>query len=187
MLRVLFHTANYHNIGHNALICMVLTASTAEKDKKDRRKRSVMCSLRREEKDGTCLAQLTLPSGWWPSFTQKGQKADKETQAAKHPKVLVDVKYSAFETTGTTCSFRTKEERGGLQLPRVPVTPETPLGAITLIQPAQSYHQLAKDELMHMLMPQAPLYPNSKFYVPVFLQQPLTDQAPITAFTIKYG
>ena len=121
------------------------------------------------------------------SSEKRIKKADKETQAAKHPKVLVDVKYSAFETTGTTCSFRTKEERGGLQLPRVPVTPETPLGAITLIRPAQSYHQLAKDELMHMLMPQAPLYPNSKFYVPVFLQQPLTDQAPITAFTIKYG
>ena len=177
MLRVLFHTGNYHNIGHNARICMVLTASTSEKDKK-RRKRSVMCSLRREEKEGTCLAQLTLPSSWWPSFTKKGSSEEaKGHDLVKLPKILVDVKYSAFETLSGSCA--------DVSLWRTPVTPETPLGVITLTRPAQSYHQLAKDELMHMLMPQAPLYPNSKFYVPVFLEQPLTDQAPITAFTIK--
>ena len=70
---------------------------------------------------------------------------------------------------------------------RIPVAPETPLGAVTLSLPDQSYHQLAKDELVHMLMPQTPLYPNSQFYVPVFLeQQPLTsDEAPIAALTIK--
>ena len=71
------------------------------------------------------------------------------------------------------------------QSPKVPVTPETPIGVVTLTQPSQSYHQLAKDEMMHMLVPQASLYPSSKFYVPVFLEQPLTDTAPITAFTIK--
>ena len=71
------------------------------------------------------------------------------------------------------------------QSPKVPVAPETPIGVVTLTQPSQSYHQLAKDEMMHMLVPQASLYPNSKFYVPVFLEQPLTDTAPITAFTIK--
>lgn len=68
---------------------------------------------------------------------------------------------------------------------KIPLVPETPLGAVTLSLPDQSYHQLAKDELVHMLLPQAPLYPNSKFYVPVFLEQSLTDQAPITALTIK--
>ena len=68
---------------------------------------------------------------------------------------------------------------------KIPVAPETPIGKVTLTQAKQSYHQLAKDELMHMLMPQASVYPNSRFYVPVFLEQPLTDSAPIVAFTIK--
>jgi hypothetical protein len=68
---------------------------------------------------------------------------------------------------------------------RIPVAPDTPIGVVTLSLPEQSYHQLAKDELVHMLMPQAPLYPNSRFYVPVFLEEPLTDRAPITALTIK--
>merc|ERR1712223_1487154 len=251
VLRVLFHTANYHNIGHNSQICIVLTASMEASGsggshrKKDKRTKpsnsakqggsgrrgrqnrlsvSQICAFRREVKDGTCLGQLTLPSSWWMPFTQQLQKRPKkgrgqpsatggdsgpEANSAadqgimKQPKVFVDVKYSVFETrAGASChqdqghgkaTTPLDETRRGRQAqkpqqpppPRIPVTPETPIGVVTLTQPSRSYHQLAKDEMMHMLVPQASLYPNSKFYVPVFLEQPLTDTAPITAFTIK--
>ena len=29
-----------------------------------------------------------------------------------------------------------------------------------------------EDEIFHLLIPQSPVYPNSKLYVPVFLEQP---------------
>ena len=94
VLRVLFHTANYHNIGHNAQICIVMTASMKTNSGNSRKKKdykrpkpvfgsakakqsrmrmsvSQICDLRREAKDGTCLGQLTLPSSWWLPFTQQ--------------------------------------------------------------------------------------------------------------------
>ena len=105
VLRVLFHTANYHNIGHNSQICIVLTASMEASGsggshrKKDKRPKpsnsakqggsgrrgrqnrlsvSQICAFRREVKDGTCLGQLTLPSSWWMPFTQQLQKRPKK-------------------------------------------------------------------------------------------------------------
>ena len=105
VLRVLFHTANYHNIGHNSQICIVLTASMEASGsggshrKKDKRTKpsnsakqggsgrrgrqnrlsvSQICAFRREVKDGTCLGQLTLPSSWWMPFTQQLQKRPKK-------------------------------------------------------------------------------------------------------------
>jgi hypothetical protein len=64
--------------------------------------------------------------------------------------------------------------------------PETSLGSVPLVFPARGYRQLAKDEVIHMLLPQAAIYPNSKIYVPVFLEQPRTsERGPISALTIK--
>ena len=78
---------------------------------------SQTCSLK-DGKDGpTCLGQLTLPSSWWPSVTpilkkrpegqEKTKTLNKNTAAAdakfKQPKVLVEVKYSVFETREQSC------------------------------------------------------------------------------------
>ena len=66
---------------------------------------SQICGLRREEKDGTCLGQLTFPSSWWPSMMrQNRQKYDTSKAEMKQPKTLVDVKYSVFESrSGKSC------------------------------------------------------------------------------------
>ena len=69
-----------------------------------------ICSLK-DEKDGTCLGQLTLPSSWWPSVTPNLRKeavasldASSNVEAKiKQPKVLVEVKYSVYETRGNSC------------------------------------------------------------------------------------
>lgn len=64
--------------------------------------------------------------------------------------------------------------------------PETPLGNVPLVFPIRGYRQLAKDEILHMLLPQSAIYPNSKIYIPVFLEQPRSmERAPISALTIK--
>jgi hypothetical protein len=66
------------------------------------------------------------------------------------------------------------------------IMPETPLGSVGLVFPARGYRQLAKDEIVHMLLPQAPVFPNSKMYVPVFLEQPrASERGPVYALTIK--
>ena len=66
------------------------------------------------------------------------------------------------------------------------IIPETQLGNVPLVFPSRGYRQLAKDEILHMLLPQGAVYPNSKIYVPVFLEQPRTsERGPISALTIK--
>ena len=69
---------------------------------------------------------------------------------------------------------------------RMSIIPETQLGNVPLVFPSRGYRQLAKDEILHMLLPQGAVYPNSKIYVPVFLEQPRTsERGPISALTIK--
>ncbi len=44
------------------------------------------------------------------------------------------------------------------------------LGEAVLSLPSAGYRQLAHDDLLHLLVPQAPIYPNSKILVPVFME-----------------
>lgn len=93
---------NYHS-NMNARICVVLTASLEKSSKGSMNEKSVVSQIcsPRESKDGTCLGQLTLPSSWWPPFTKQANFATGSEPFLKQPKVLVDVKYSVFETRGT--------------------------------------------------------------------------------------
>lgn len=54
------------------------------------------------------------------------------------------------------------------------IIPETPLSGdslVTLVPPVHGYRQLAQDPILHMLLPQSPVHPNSKFFVPVFVDE----------------
>ena len=54
------------------------------------------------------------------------------------------------------------------------IIPETPLpgeSLVSLIPPHHGYRQLAQDPILHMLLPQRPVHPNAKFYVPVFVDE----------------
>ena len=140
MLRVLFHTGNYHHIGHNARICIVLTASLEENNNKRKNNNnnkqkqgpnvSQICSFEEGDEsrqDGTCLSQLTLPSHWWPSFTMSqaetemsfdgSGKFESSGKFVKQPKVMVNVKYSVFETrAGTPCDAAAVSQNQGLYI-----------------------------------------------------------------------
>jgi hypothetical protein len=50
------------------------------------------------------------------------------------------------------------------------LVPETSLGEVSLSFPHQGYRQIGHDDLLHMLVPQGQLYPNSKILVPVFVE-----------------
>ena len=85
------------------------------------------------------------------------------------------------------------------------IIPETPLSEplVSLIPPQHGYRQLAQDPILHMLLPQSPVHPNTKFFVPVFVDETAggardvngsvedgedndDDQGVITAITIRY-
>jgi hypothetical protein len=62
-------------------------------------------------REGTCLAELTIPSLWWPSVTSSaGFGPDASKATAKQPKVTVKVSYSVFETKGQNCLSEQGEE-----------------------------------------------------------------------------
>ena len=63
--------------------------------------------------------------------------------------------------------------------------PETTLATVPLTFPKKGYRQVGKDDILHMLLPQRTLYPNSKIYVPVFLEQPENEHGPISAIVIR--
>ena len=114
-----------------------------------------MCSAGHGD-TGTCLAQLTLPSHWWPPLTE-----------AKTPRLLASVYYSV---------------RGaGARV----VSPPRPIGEVRLTPSGSGYQQLAGDELLHLLVPQSPLYPGSRLYVPVFVEQPQAPASPVAVIVIK--
>ena len=109
---------------------------------------------------GTCLAQLTLPSHWWPPLASPGHTP------AKVPRLLASVYYSV--------------RPGG----RPVSSPPRPMGEVRLTASGSGYQQLAGDEFLHLLVPQSPLYPGSRLYVPVFVEQP-QDASPVSVIVIK--
>lgn len=179
VLRVLFHLGHHHQRNSHesgaGTICVLLTASVVGKPFIGNLSNTISTTCSPDGREGTCLGQLTLPSSWWPSLAQTSSTDAKST--VKQPKVNVKASYSVHETRGPSCKVH--------QVARVPIVPETPLGAIPLTVPQLGYRQLAKDEIIHMLLPQPPLYPNSRFYVPVFIEQPHSERGPISALTIR--
>ena len=65
------------------------------------------------------------------------------------------------------------------------IIPETALASVPLTFPENGYRQVGKDDVLHMLLPQRSLYPNSRIYVPVFLEQPQNEHGPISAIVIR--
>ena len=110
---------------------------------------------------GTCLAQLTLPSSWWPPITQ-------EKAARKQPKILTEVYYSVLLRSGGMCG-------GSVMGPQL-------IGSVPLSSSGAGYQQVSGDEILHMLIPQTPLYPATRLYVPVFLEP---SRPPLTVVVIK--
>ncbi len=75
-----------------------------------------------------------------------------------------------------------------LTIPAPRIVQETKLGLVPLVAPRHGYRQLGHDDIVHMLITQASIFPNSKLFVPVFVQLP-PDETPedeLVAIKIKY-
>lgn len=92
----------------------------------------------------------------------------------KVPQRFVQVSYSVFEPP-----VRNSE----LCEPKVQIQPLTNFVQIPLIAAVKPFKEIQVDEALLILIPQQPLYPLSKFHVPVFLQQ--IPGKNISSFTLK--
>jgi len=90
VLRVLFH-AGADPGGHlqRQKICVLLHVSMASKQPLKGR-----CIP--EGEDGVCVAEVIIPSNWWPAMPPPEQEGQ-QTSATKTPQRLVQVAYSVFE------------------------------------------------------------------------------------------
>ena len=147
VLRVLLHSSGPAG-GDPGLLCARLSAVLANKTV------SAQCEL-----GPSCLAQLTIPSHWWPDIRAE--------RTRKQPKIISQVFYSVSLCQG-----------GGS------ITPPQLVGSVPLSVSGAGYQQVAADQILHMLIPQTPLYPSSRLYVPVFVEQPQAGP-PVTVIVIK--
>ena len=97
----------------------------------------------------------------------------------KQPKIVTDVSYTV-RGGGGECG---RPGRAGRATPR-PATHSRPVGRVPLAVSSSGYQQLAADEILHLLVPQTPLYPGSQLYVPVFVEQP-RDSAPVSVVVLR--
>ena len=124
--------------------------------------------------DGTCLAQVTIPSSWWPPIT--GADSGK-----KMPRLMTSVYYSVRTiANGGECTVVSARD---VTRATVHVSPQH-VTEVPLTSGQSGYQQVSGDEILHMLVPQTSLYPDSRLYVPVFVEQP-QDGPLVSVIVIK--
>lgn len=173
VLRVLFHAGADLPGGHlqRQKICVLLHVSMNSKAPLKGR-----CIP--EGEDGVCVAEVVVPSSWWPAMAPPDRDAP-ASLPQKTPQRFVQVSYSVFEPPA---------KNPELCEPKVQIQPLTSFAKVNqsqssietvlklfhlqvpLVQAMTPYRELRVDDSLTMLVPQQPLYPLSKIHVPVFLQ-----------------
>ncbi|XP_025833785.1 transmembrane protein 132E isoform X2 [Agrilus planipennis] len=160
VLRVLFHTGTDPGVRqpvfthHQQKLCIILHATWGSKGPL-----SATCSP--DGEDGVCLAQITVPSSWWPSLPPP-DKDGRPGKVAKSPPRVVQVAYSVLEPH--------PDDEQGCQ-PKVQFQPTTILGLVTLVPAKTAYKELKLTEGITMLIPHPALFPLSRIHIPVFIEK----------------
>lgn len=172
VLRVLFHTGTdpggrrHLLMARHHQVCIVLHASMNNKT-------PLNAACRPDGEDGVCLAQITIPSSWWPPLPSP-DKDGRMGKAPKTPPRLVQVSYSIQEP---------RPEDGDSCVPQIQLQPSTVLGTVPLVAAKAAYKELQIAEGLRMLVPHPALFPLSKMHIPVFLEKEKAKA--ITAVIIK--
>lgn len=101
--------------------------------------------------DGACLAQLTLPASWWPPLWGPG--------LVKSPWVVL--RFSPRPPGAPECYNQEGTAR--------PPSGAVPLGRLPLAPMHTSYEEVSGDGMVRLLVPQGPLHPGARVYVPVLV------------------
>lgn len=172
VLRVLFHTGTdpggrrHILLARHHQICIVLHASMGNMPPLN-----AACSP--DGEDGVCLAQVIIPSSWWPPLPSP-DKDGRPGKITKTPPRLVQISYSIQEP---------KPENSYGCIPQIQLQPSTVLGVVPLVPAKAAYKELQLTDGLRMLIPHPPLFPLSKIHVPVFLEKEKAKS--VTAITIR--
>ncbi|KRT83248.1 hypothetical protein AMK59_4705, partial [Oryctes borbonicus] len=160
VLRVLFHTGTDPGARRQMLlarhhqVCIVLHAVMT-----NRSPLNAACSP--DGEDGVCLAQITIPSSWWPPLPAP-DKNGRLGKLVKTPPRLVQVSYSIQEP---------KPEDGESCIPQMQLQPSTVLGMIPLVPARAAYKETQLADGLMMIVPHPPLFPLSRMHIPVFIDK----------------
>jgi transmembrane protein 132 len=123
-----------------------------------------------KSREGACLAEVTIPSSYWPPVDTNGlsQKQQKATNA----KVYYAITHSEHCSDST---FLATSDQNSLSL--------NYLSDVSLIPFRGSYEEVTNDNVVTILIPQEPVYPNSKIYIPV--KYTYNPEYPIAAFSLR--
>lgn len=163
VLRVLFHTGTDPGARRQILlarhhqVCIVLHAVMHNKPNKP--PLNAACSP--DGEDGVCLAQVTIPSSWWPPLPSP-DKNGRQGKMVKTPPRQVQVSYSVQEP---------KPEDGENCIPQMQLQPSTVLGLIPLVPARSVYRETQLADGLIMLVPHPPLFPLSRMHIPIFLDR----------------
>ncbi|XP_022245421.1 transmembrane protein 132E-like isoform X1 [Limulus polyphemus] len=159
VLRVLFHSSrasdpktrqNFHD-SHKGALCVALYVSYQEE-------RVMAVCNPMSSRDGVCLGEVLLPWTWWPQLQAQPWKVTKLHKAA------VRVEYAVLQSHKLECTANSL-------LVTVPTGGSSMfLAHVVLSNSHGSYEEVKNDDVVRLLVPQAPVYPRSKVYVPVYLQ-----------------
>ncbi|XP_037937749.1 transmembrane protein 132E [Teleopsis dalmanni] len=166
VLRVLFH-AGADPGGHlqRQKICVLLHVSMGSQV-------ALKGRCMPEGEDGVCVAEVVIPSYWWPSVPPT--KGSQSSMPQKVPQKFAQVSYSVFEPP-----IRSAEQCE----PKVQIQPLTVFAQVPLVSATAPFKILYSDEFLKIMIPQYPLYPMSKIHVPVYLRE--TSNQKVSAFTVK--
>lgn len=166
VLRVLFyvgHSADYIQKVRNDFIDKTLCAALLVQHQGDQL--VGVCNPNRN-KERACLAEVILPSSWWGSVDSKGSSKQQKAN-------FVKISYTASHTDHCIDSaFRDKK-----------LYHLTYLSKVAMIPFSGNYEEITDDNIVTILLPQEPAYPNSKVYIPVRFNY--NPEYPLAAFSLR--
>ncbi|CAN7984852.1 unnamed protein product [Ixodes hexagonus] len=155
-LRMLFHTGS--EVGAPP-VCVALYAQHLQEH---------LMSVCSPNRDGACLAELTLPASWWPPLWAQAQKSQRPSVA---------LRYALLRGPSLECQGHSLRVSGPL------AASGTPLGRLSLSPVHGSYEEVSGDGVVCLLVPQGPVYPRAKVYVPVLVRP--NPAYPFSSFLIR--
>ncbi|CAH1154164.1 unnamed protein product [Phaedon cochleariae] len=161
VLRVVFHTGTDPGGRRQVLlarrrqkVCVALHASMGDKT-------PLHAACSPDGEDGVCLAQITIPSSWWPPLPTP-DKDGRPGKITKTPPRIVQVAYSVLEPW--------PDEGEGCH-PKMQVQPSVVLGNVPLVPAKGAYKEVKLADAITLLVPHPPLFPMSRMHVPVFVDR----------------
>ena len=146
-----------------------------------------------KNKQNACLAEVTIPALYWPPLdvSNGGMYAAKQ-QKTSSAKVYYTIAHTAQSQQCNDQNFlsllASSSANGDVTMSDLPSAAEIAMNLIyltdvSLVPFRGSYEEVTNDNVVTVLIPQEPVYPNSKIYIPV--KYTYNPDYPVSAFSLR--